>query len=224
MMFAYIAVKLVTALIGLWIMTRLLGKKEISQLTAFDFVSSLMLSELVGNTIYDNDVRWVHLVFALVLWTVLSLALEKITLRLPKLSKALSGVPEIVIRDGRIDERAMKRNSLDISQLGMLLREQGVFSMREVAYAIFETNGNLSVLRKSRLEPATREELNVAAPQEELPVVLIEQGDVQKRELARIGRDEDWLLGELRKLGAVGPRDVLFAEWTEQDGLYAQLR
>lgn len=223
-MFAYIAVKLVTALIGLWIMTRLLGKKEISQLTAFDFVSSLMLSELVGNTIYDNDVRWVHLVFALVLWTVLSLALEKITLRLPKLSKALSGVPEIVIRDGRIDERAMKRNSLDISQLGMLLREQGVFSMREVAYAIFETNGNLSVLRKSRLEPATREELNVAAPQEELPVVLIEQGDVQKRELARIGRDEDWLLGELRKLGAVGPRDVLFAEWTEQDGLYAQLR
>ncbi|WP_235886158.1 DUF421 domain-containing protein [Paenibacillus cymbidii] len=223
-MFAYIAVKLVTALIGLWIMTRLLGKKEISQLTAFDFVSSLMLSELVGNTIYDDDVRWIHLVFALVLWTVLSLALEKITLRLPKLSKALSGVPEIVIRDGRIDERAMKRNSLDISQLGMLLREQGVFSTREVAYAIFETNGNLSVLRKSRLEPATREELNVAAPQEELPVVLIELGDVQKRELARIGRDEAWLLGELRKLGAAGPRDVLFAEWTEQDGLYAQLR
>lgn len=223
-MFVYITVKLVTALIGLWIMTRLLGKKEISQLTAFDFVSSLMLSELVGNTIYDNDVRWIHLVYALVLWTVLSLALEKMTLRLPKLSKALSGVPEIVIRDGRIDERVMKRNSLDISQLGMLLREQGVFSAREVAYAIFETNGSLSVMRKSALEPATRAELNIAGEPEALPVMLIEQGDVQKRELARIGRDEAWLLGELRKLGASGPCDVLFAEWTEPDGLYTQLR
>ncbi|WP_246315833.1 hypothetical protein [Paenibacillus foliorum] len=63
----YITVKLATAMVGLWLITKLLGKKEISQLTAFDFVSSLMLSEIVGNTIYDKDVHLVQLLYALVL-------------------------------------------------------------------------------------------------------------------------------------------------------------
>ena len=84
--YTMITVKLVTAFFGLWLMTKLLGKKEISQLTPFDFISSLMLSELVGNTIYDRGVHFMMLIYALVLWMVLSLALEKIVQIFPWLS------------------------------------------------------------------------------------------------------------------------------------------
>lgn len=146
--FYYITVKLVTAMVGLWLITKLLGKKEISQLTAFDFVSSLMLSEIVGNTLYDKDVTLSELLYALILWAAMSLFLEKLVQFIPGLSKYLNGRADIIINQGKIDFRAMKRNNLDFDQLHTLLREQNIFTVREVAFAVFETNGNISVLKK----------------------------------------------------------------------------
>lgn len=222
--YTYIAVKLVTAFVGLWIMTKLLGKKEISQLTPFDFISSLMLSELVGNTIYDREVRYGELLFALALWMVLSLALEKVAEIFPQLATTLSGRPDIIIRDGKIDEKAMKRNNLDMHQVGMLLREQEVFSLRDVAYAIFETNGNLSVLKSSAAENITRKDLKLPVEPVYLSRILIDKGFVEKDELHAIGRDEAWLLGELQTHGITRLADVVYAEWSEDSGLYVQRR
>ena len=222
--YAMITLKLVTGFFGLWLMTKLLGKKEISQLTPFDFVSSLMLSELVGNTIYDRQVHFLMLLYSLALWLALSVALEKAVQLLPWLSVPLGGRPDIVIRGGVIDVRAMKRNRLDMHQVGMLLREQGVFSVKEVAYAVFEPNGSLSVMKQSRLEPPSREELRVTGKPDGLPRILMEQGYIQRDELREIGRDEAWLLELLGEQGIEGFRDVYFAEWTEGEGLYVQLK
>ncbi len=220
--YTMITVKLVTAFFGLWLMTKLLGKKEISQLTPFDFISSLMLSELVGNTIYDREVHFMMLIYALVLWMVLSLALEKIVQIFPWLSVPLSGRPDIIIRKGVIDERAMKRNKLDMHQIGMLLREQSVFSVKDVAYAIFETNGNLSVMKIASEDHPTREDIQLPERPVSLPRILIDQGYIQRDELREIGHDEEWLLLELKAQGIMRVKDVLYAEWSEVDGLYVQ--
>ncbi|MFC5651380.1 YetF domain-containing protein [Paenibacillus solisilvae] len=220
--YTMITVKLVTAFFGLWLMTKLLGKKEISQLTPFDFISSLMLSELVGNTIYDREVHFMMLIYALVLWMVLSLALEKIVQLLPWLSVPLSGRPDIIIRNGVIDVRAMKRNKLDMHQVGMLLREQSVFSVKDVAYAIFETNGNLSVMKMSSADSPNREELKLPVKPLGLPRILMDQGYIQRDELREIGHDEEWLLALLKEQGIMRFKDVLYAEWSETDGLYVQ--
>ncbi|WP_308858195.1 DUF421 domain-containing protein [Paenibacillus sp. R14(2021)] len=217
-----ITIKLVTAFFGLWFITKLLGKKEISQLTLFDFISSLMLSELVGNTIYDREVHFMMLVYALALWLALSLALEKIVQLLPWLSVPLSGRPDIIIRNGVIDVRAMRRNKLDMHQIGMLLREQSVFSVREVAYAIFETNGNLSVMRKSSEAPPARGELDLPEQPVSLPRILMDQGYVQHDELRELGRDEAWLLQQLQLQGIKRIKDVFYAEWSESEGLFVQ--
>ncbi|MBB3112242.1 uncharacterized membrane protein YcaP (DUF421 family) [Paenibacillus phyllosphaerae] len=224
MTYTYIAVKLVTGFFGLWIMTRLLGKKEISQLTPFDFVTSLMLSELVGNTVYDREVTWSELIFALTLWMALSLALEKAMQLFPWLSRPLSGRPDIVIRDGRIDEAALKRNKLDMHQLGMLLREQNVFSVQEVACAIFETNGNLSVLLASSADTVKREDLGLAPKPAQMTYILIDHGCIEHEVLKEIGRDERWLHKQLQARGAARPDDVLYVEWSADGGLHMQLR
>ena len=181
-----------------------------------------MLSELVGNTIYDSEVHYGELVFALALWMGLSLSLEKIVELFPRLSVPLSGRPDIIIRSGRIDERAMKRNNLDMHQVGMLLREQGVFSLRDVAYAIFETNGSLSVLPISSAESVTREDLQLPDKPARLGRILIERGYIEQDELRDLGRDEEWLLSELEAQGITRLSDVLYAEWSEGDGLYIQ--
>lgn len=219
-----ITVKLITGFFGLWFMTKLLGKKEISQLTPFDFVSSLMLSELVGNTVYDRDAHYSMLLYALALWMALSLALEKAIQLMPWLSVPLNGRPDIVIRNGVIDVKAMKRNRLDMHQVGMLLREQGVFTVKEVAFAVFEPNGSLSVMKKPGQEPPTRAELQMKEPVAGLSRILIEQGQMQRGELIHIGRNEEWLLSQLEKQGIDRIQAVYYAEWSEEEGLHIQLK
>jgi uncharacterized membrane protein YcaP (DUF421 family) len=221
-MYVSIAVKLVVALVGLLIMTRLLGKKEISQLTAFDFVSSLMLSELVGNTIYDDNVHFSHLIFALVIWTLLALGLEKFIWAFPWISRYASGTPDLLIRDGVINFKAMKRNNLDFAQLSMLLRENNVFSMRDVAYALFETNGSISVLRQNDLESQN----NGVSPKKRvcLPESIIENGSINEAALERLGRDPEWLKQLLQLSGISHHERVLFAEWSDSNGLFYQLK
>ncbi|QHT58986.1 DUF421 domain-containing protein [Paenibacillus lycopersici] len=220
--YAMISAKLATGFFGLWFMTKLLGKKEISQLTPFDFVSSLMLSELVGNTIYDRGTHFALLIFALALWMALSLALEKAVQLIPRLSVPLNGRPDIIIRSGEIDVEAMKRNRLDMHQVGMLLRGQGVFTVREVAFAVFEPNGSLSVMKQPGDEPPTRMELRVHKPAAGLPRILIEQGMLQRSELREIGRSEEWLLSRLGEQGVDRIQAVYYAEWSEEDGLHIQ--
>lgn len=209
MMYAEIAVKLLIAIIGLWAMTKLLGKKEISQLTAFDFVSSLMLSELVGNTIYDRDVHIGLLVFALLFWTALSYGFEKLGMRFPWLSKRMNGGPDLVVRNGRVDVRALRRNNLDLGQLQALLRMQGVFSFADVAFAAFETDGSLSVMRKTD-------------GTDTLPVLVVNSGRLDYDALRMLGRDAAWLEAELSEQGIADPSLVVLAEWTEGKGLYVQ--
>ncbi|MGU3472755.1 DUF421 domain-containing protein [Paenibacillus sp. D51F] len=219
-LFGQIALKLLIALVSLMIMTKVLGKKEISQLTAFDFVSSLMLSELVGNTIYDREVGYGHLVFALAVWTLLSYGTEKLLNRIPWLARRVTGSPDLVIREGIIDRDAMKRNNLDFGQLSMLLRENGVFSVRDVAYALFETNGSISVLSKPAAGGNQKEEPDSPS----LPESVIEDGDIVDRALDRLGRDRQWLLGLLAHIGIQEERQILYAEWSDASGLFYQLR
>lgn len=219
MEYELIFIKLIAGFIGLWAMTRLLGKKEISALTPFDFISAVILGDLVGNTIYEKEHSVLMLIFTLAVWTLLSVAFEKITLRLPGLRKPLEGEPEILIRDGKIDLVKLRKNNLDFDQLRMMLRAKDTFSVSEVAYAIYETNGSLSLLKKAQYEPATREDLLVPVPEATLPLSIIEDGIVQRQTLGRLGHDEAWLAGELRKQGYSGPQSVAYAEITEEGEL-----
>ncbi|ANE47697.1 hypothetical protein SY83_17000 [Paenibacillus swuensis] len=218
--YTYITLKLVTGFAGLWLTTRILGKKEISQLTPFDFISSLLLSELVGNTIYDKEIHFSHLLYAIAFWGLLSYALEILTFRVKRLRKPLDGSPDIIIEDGRINLKQMHHNKMDFEQLQMLLRQKDIFSIREVAYAVLETNGNLSVLKKSFYDGVTRSDLNLPEQETHIAYSLIEDGEINKEELAKIGKTKEWLLQELSSLGYSAPSSIPYAEWKQGEGLY----
>ncbi|WP_379150786.1 DUF421 domain-containing protein [Paenibacillus sp. sgz5001063] len=214
-----VLVKLTAGFTGLWAMTRLLGKKEISALTPFDFISAVILGDLVGNTIYEPDKSVLLLLFALAVWTVLSILFEKITQRVRKLRKPLEGEPEILIRDGKLDLSRLRKNNLDFEQLRMMLRAKDTFSVNEVAYAIYETNGSLSILKKPEYEPAPRKDLNLAPQSVQLPRSLVEAGVVQRDTLASLGHDETWLRRKLQELGHPDLDLVAYAEINEEGDL-----
>ncbi|MUG46376.1 DUF421 domain-containing protein [Paenibacillus woosongensis] len=222
MVIGKIALKIFIGFVGLWVLTRLLGKKEISQLTPFDFVSSVMLSDLVGETVYDEDIKYSELIFALFLWGLLSFVFEKISQKLKRARGFLDGKPSIIIRDGKVDLRHMRQNGLDFDQLRMLLRQHEVFFISEVAYAIFEPNGTLSVMKRPQEEAIKRKDLGLDTFNEKarLSYCLVENGVIDRTSLQMIGKDEAWLQRLLEKSGYERVEDVAYAEWKEDENLY----
>lgn len=147
---------LVFGFFALFTLTKVLGKTQISQITAFDFISSIVLGELIGNALFDEKIGILHIGFVVIIWGGLMYTTEYITQRFKGSRHLLEGTPEIVIYNGKLVRDVMKKNKLDVNQLKQLLRAKDIFSMDQVEYAILEANGTVSVLKKSDFQPPTR--------------------------------------------------------------------
>ncbi|KAF9116542.1 hypothetical protein BGX30_005926 [Mortierella sp. GBA39] len=116
--------------------------------------------------------------------------------------------------------REMKKNRLDFEQLRMMLRQKDIFSLREVAYAIFETNGSLSVLKNADFEAVQKQDLDLDTDPSGLTYNLLEDGDYNDDKLQQIGRDRKWLAAMLKEKGFSDPGKLAYVEWEEGKGLY----
>ncbi|MGA9225778.1 MAG: DUF421 domain-containing protein, partial [Mesobacillus sp.] len=134
--------------------------------------------------------------------------------------KLLEGEPNIVVHKGQIKYDALKKAKLDINQLQSLIRQQGYFSLREVEYAIIETNGMISVLPKADYDTPKNSDLKIKAEAPSLPINLIIDGEVVSENLKEAGFDEQWLKKELEKQKIHHYEDVLFAEWMQNEPVY----
>ncbi|PTX64391.1 uncharacterized membrane protein YcaP (DUF421 family) [Melghirimyces profundicolus] len=216
----YMILELIVGFIVLFLVTKILGKVQISQLSPFYFVSAIVLGELLGNAVYDKEVGLLSILSALILWGLMILTVAKITTKFPKTRSLLEGNPSIVIRNGVVDRKELKKNNLDLNQLQNLIRHQNVFSIRKVAYAILETDGRLTVLKQWNDSTPTRADLNLPPQPVNLPVTLIIDGKILRDNLQAIGWTEQRLQSELRAQGVKKVEDVFFSEWLEGDGLH----
>ncbi|PPA69178.1 DUF421 domain-containing protein [Jeotgalibacillus proteolyticus] len=215
-----IAVELTAGLVILFIVTKAQGKTQFSQITPFDFISALILGELLGNAVYDREVNLFHILFAVIVWGVIIYTVELLTQKFAKARKFLEGEPNIAILKGHIKYEALKKAKLDINQLQCLIRQQGYFSIQEVEYAIIETNGLVSVLPKSAFETPKKADFNMSSEQPELPINIILDGEVIYHNLEENGIEEEWLKKQLSKQNISRYKDVLFAEWVPNKSLY----
>ncbi|WP_163583151.1 DUF421 domain-containing protein [Gracilibacillus saliphilus] len=222
MHYGSIFVETLFGFVMLFILTKLLGKTQIRQLTAFDFISALILGELVGNALYDNEVGIRDIAFAILLWGALLYLTEIITQRFKKTRSMLEGRPSIVIHKGKLQREEMKKSKLDMNQLLHLLRSKDVFSIREVDYAILETDGTVSVLKKTGYQTPTRNDFNHPPEQVVLSFMLINDGEIITDSLREIGKDENWLKEELKKQEITSVQEVFYAEYEIGKNLYVQ--
>ncbi|MGP4082401.1 DUF421 domain-containing protein [Pseudalkalibacillus sp. R45] len=215
-----ITVELMVGFLALFIMTKLLGKVSLAQITIFDFISAVVLGELVGNAIYDNEVKLGSILYAVMLWGALIFIMEFFTQKFRGSRKLLEGKPTIVIRNGQCDKKEMKKNKLDMNQLQNLLRQKDVFSVREVAYAIVETDGSVSVLKKPEYATPTTADMQLPQKPVFLSVTLINDGKVDWENLKKAGFDEAWLKKTLHKNQIDRYEDVFYMEWKQDEGVH----
>ncbi|WP_299740329.1 DUF421 domain-containing protein [uncultured Rossellomorea sp.] len=222
MEFMSIAVELIVGYFALLILTKILGKTQITQISAFDFISALILGELVGNSLYDGKVSVLPILTAIFIWGSLIFFTEYFTQKSRRFRHMLEGTPALIINKGKINFDELKKNHLDLNQLQHLLRAKDIFSVRECEYALLESDGTLSVIRKPLYEIVQRQDLNIPAKTATLPLSLIVDGEIVYDNLKLAEQKEDWLLKEIKKQGFLSSEDVLYAEWEEGESLLVQ--
>ncbi|SFE54536.1 DUF421 domain-containing protein [Alteribacillus iranensis] len=215
-----ISMKVIIGFFLLFFITKLLGKTTINQLTPFDFVSAVVLSELLGNGIYEKNVHIMYIFYTVFLWGFLLVIVEKMLLRYKGARGFWEGNPSIIVRDGKIDRDQLKKNRMNINQLLSLLRQSEIFSIREVAYAILETNGSISILKKNPYQKVTNQDLNLPDQPVFLSTTVIMDGVVLEDNVKALGFDQTWLNNQLAANGIQHSQDVLYADWINNEGIY----
>jgi uncharacterized membrane protein YcaP (DUF421 family) len=212
-MITTITIKIIVGFLAIMLVIRLLGKKELSEVTPFDFVFVLILGGILEEALYDDKVRIWNVLYTIVLWTALNLIINLIVRKFEKIRPVIKGEPSILINDGILSIEELKKNKMESEQLRSLLRQQGVFSIKEVKYVILEPGGQISALKKESSEHVTSGMLSH---------LLIDEGQIEKRSLAQIGKDEQWVINLLKEEGYEDIKKIYYAEWSEGNGLYVQ--
>ncbi len=218
--FLHLTLELIIGFFSLLLITRFLGKTQINQITPFEFISGLVLGELLGNALYDKDINIFYILYALFLWGFLMFMVGFITQKYMKTRKFFEGNPSIVVKHGKIDFDVLKKEKIDMNELLSLLRGKDVFSIRQVEYALLEPNGTISVLKKSKYENPTIEDLSLPENSVYLPVTFILDGEIIKDNLKDAGFDETWLITQINSQGVSKAKDVMYADWQEDEGIY----
>jgi uncharacterized membrane protein YcaP (DUF421 family) len=222
MHFIHIATDLIIGFAALFVLTKILGKATLSQVTAFDFISAIVLGEFVGNALYDKNTGVPSILFAIALWGLMIYLVEWCTQKFKKTRGFLEGKPAIVIRNGHLERDTMKKEKLDLNMLQNLLRQKDCFSVREAAYAILETDGTISVMKKSSYAVPTNEDMKQPQKPVYLPVTVILDGEVDWENLKRAGLNEAWLQSELKSHGVKRAEEVFYMEWKPDEGTFLE--
>ena len=204
---------------ALFIITKIMGHKQVSQLDFFDYVSGITIGSIGAELATELESPENPLI-ALCVWGAASVVLNLFAHKVPRTRKYINGTPTILMNEGRIYRKNLKQAKLDLSEFMLLCREQGYFDLEEIQTAVFEHNGKLSILPRAASRPATPEDLKITAKATHLGVELIMDGRVMGDNLSRIGRDRAWLDVRLKAQGYNGVKDIFLAVYrSEEDEL-----
>lgn len=202
-------------------LTRVLGKKQLGQLTIFTYITGVAMGNMAGDMIIHRDVAIIDGVISLIVWVLLIFAVEFISLKSSKARVLLDGEPTILIKKGQILQDKLKLQRMNMDDLTMLLRTNNVFSVQDVEYAILEPNGQLSILKKSEKEQPTRKDMNIAMPDLlYIPTEIIVDGKLVPKNLREVGVTQQWIEQQLNKSGIDSMEQVLYAELQGDGTLY----
>ena len=192
-----------TVILYFLIMTglRLMGKRQIGELEPSELVLTMMISDLATVPMQDFGIPLLAGVIPILTLLSLSVLLSQLSLLSLRFRELMCGTPSILIRNGKLQQDAMRKNRYTLDELLEQLRGQGYVSVDEVRWAVLENSGQLSILPWARQRPPTAEELGLTPEEDELPFILINDGRIVRRNLARSGRNEAWLQKELRRTG-----------------------
>ncbi|AIQ37600.1 MULTISPECIES: DUF421 domain-containing protein [unclassified Paenibacillus] len=221
MTYGEILFRTATSFVALLLLTRLLGKKQVGHLTFFNYVTGITFGSTTAEIIVNRQITLLQGISSLILWSLLAFIVAWIGLRSVRAREILDGQPTILVKQGKILEKALAKQHLNIDDLSMLLRNKDVFSPTDVEVAILEPDGQLSVLKKEEMLPATKKDVKATVmPIHNIPTELIVDGKIVEKNLTKIDVSKVWLNQQLKKANIHSFDQVFYAELQLDGSLY----
>lgn len=201
-------------------LVRLTGKRQLGELEVSELIVTILISEVAATPIVQPDTPLLHAFLPVLTLLGMEYLLSILCLRSVKLRAILSGKPAMLIVHGRIDQAQMRKNRITPDELTEAMRSCGSLDIREVQYAILETDGRISIIPTPDRRPATAGQLGVTEEDQGYPVIVVNNGRVLSENLKLLGRDERWLTARLQENGLTGPEQVFMMTVDMNGGIF----
>lgn len=185
------------SVVALFIIAKIMGHKQMAQLDFFDYITGITIGSIAAELATELETPWKPLV-AMVIYGTVAFCLTIIAHKLPKTRKYINGTPTIIMNDGKLYRKNMKKAKLELSEFMVLCRQEGYFNINDIQTAIFEYNGRITILPKSEKKPLTPEDMNISTEEASIFTEVIMDGRILHENLKRLGLDLTWLDKQLK--------------------------
>lgn len=206
------------SLITLFILTKLIGNREMSQLNMFDYINSITIGSIAAEMATALE-DFLEPLIAMIVYAFFIIFISYVSCKFVPLQRLLTGKSKILIDNGKIYSKNFKKSRLEINEFLTQCRSQGYFNINNIQTAILETNGKISILPKSGTRPVTPDDMQIKIKQEKIVTNVILDGTILKENLKNLGHDEAWLNKELNKQGKFKISDIFLATLDYEDNL-----
>lgn len=206
------------SLLTLFLVAKIIGKKQVSQLSLFDYVIGISIGNFAAEMTINIDSNIMFGTIAVLIYGLVAYLINILTMKSIILRRFFMGKPNMVIKDGTILEKGLKTVKFDINDLLEQCRSIGYFDVSQIAYALVESDGKLSILPKAENKPLTIKDMNIETKPSSMCANVVMDGNIMELNLKEIGKNKEWLIKELKSLKK-DPKDILLATLDKNDNL-----
>lgn len=198
------------SLLTLFLLTKLMGSKQVSQLSMFDYIVGISIGSIAAEMATELD-KPINSLTAMIVYGVIATLVSLISERSLKARKVLSGKPLVILNNGKLNRKNLKKARMDLNDFLMQCRTQGYFDLNQIQTAVMEFNGRMSILPVSSNRPLTPQDISLAPQQEYMTTAVIEDGIIIESNLKSTGNNFIWLKKQLSEQGYKAPEEVFLA-------------
>ncbi len=212
MSFLFVLVAATVSILVMFLITKLVGYRQISEICMYDYVNSITLGSIAADlAICDNIKEAVNCLIGMAVYGSITLILAVVTAKSRRARKVVVGAPIVLMEKGKLFRESFKKARLDLDEFLSMCRTQGYFDPSKMDTVLLEPNGQISVIPKPQSRPATPEDLKIPADREGISVNVIMDGRIEHKNLKAAGFDINWLKKELKTQGAKDEKEVFLA-------------
>lgn len=207
MEFLKVALTSLFSAVTLFIIAKIIGHKQMSQLDFFDYITGITIGSIAAELATEIEEPLKPFV-AMIVYGAITFILSVATRKMSRIRKFVNGTPTIIMNNGKIYRKNLKKAKLDLSEFMVMCRQEGYFNLNDIQTAIFEYNGRLTVLPVSTKRPVNPADMELEPQPEHIFTEIIMDGRVIDENLKRMNLNEEWLKKQLKKQGLKSAKEV----------------
>lgn len=212
------------SLVILFLLTKLMGNKEMSQLTMFDYIVGITIGSIAAEMSTSLENNFIEPVVAMLIYGIVSFSISFFSCKSLNMRRFFNGKAKILLDNGKLYRRNFKSAKLDLNEFLMECRINGYFNLSDIQTAILEPNGRISFLPKTLKRPATPEDLNLSPSKENIVYNIVLDGVLLKENLEKSGNNINWLENNLKKQGISDIKKIFLATCDNQNNLSVYIK